>query len=202
MNNGSVYEKIIEKANQEAFSIISEGKIKANNITEQKLNETNFKISQVILDTKAKCENQILVSTASIEQMKSQKILNHKKRLIKESFDKVLEQLVQLNDEELTKYVINNLNKSKLVGQEKILVNDSDFIRYNNLFSSKKDNHLDKLFNNKYELLLEKTNKNILGGFIVETLYYDIDYTYEVVLGELEELIEAEVSKMLFDKGE
>ena len=59
MSNSSVYDKIIANALDEASRIKEEGNIKASNITEQVMNETNEKIKQVISDAKLKCDDAI-----------------------------------------------------------------------------------------------------------------------------------------------
>ncbi len=196
--SSSVYEKIITNAKNEAEVIKENGKIKAQNITEQLMNETNQKLSQVILETNKKCENILKTEVASLEQSKAQLILKNKKQIIKNTFNQAHQKLLQMNNDELTKYVINNLNKVNLNGGEFILVNELDYEKYMNLFSSNHNNELDKLFSNKYNLLLKKSSNNISGGFIVESMYYDIDYSYEVVLASLEENLEKEICEMLF----
>lgn len=199
--NSSVYDKIISNAKEEALLIKEQGKIKADSMTEQIMNENNLRMTQVMNDAKKKCENNINKCLSSLEQNKKQKVLNHQKQLIKDTFNFALNELIKLNDQDLIKYVTNNLNKTKLIGGETILVNSNDYQRYLNLFSTS-NNTLDKLFDNKYNLILSKNAVDIKGGFIIETKYYDIDYSYEAVLSQVEETYETKIASMLFGKGE
>lgn len=199
--SSSVYDKIIANAKEEALIIKEQGKIKVDSMTEQIMNENKLRMAQVIDDAKVKCENNIKVALASLEQNKKQRVLNYKKQLIKDTINSALNELINLNDQDLIKYVTNNLNKTKLNGGETILVNSNDYQRYLNLFSTS-NNTLDKLFNNKYNLILGKNTVDIKGGFIIETKYYDIDYSYETVLTQVEETYETKIASMLFGKGE
>lgn len=201
MSNGSVYDKIIANSKEEALAIKEQGKLKADSITEQIMKETDLRMSQVREDAKKKCENNIKVALASLEQNKKQKVLNHKKSLIKDTFKEVLNQLLNLNDQDLIKYVNNNLLKNKLDGGETILVNSNDYQRYLKLFSTN-SSVLDKILDNKYQLILGKSPVDIKGGFIIESKYYDIDCSYEAILNALEETLETELAGKLFSEGE
>lgn len=201
MSNGSVYDKIIATSKEEALVIKEQGKLKADSITEQIMKETDLRMSQVKLDAKKKCENNIKVAQASLEQTKKQKVLNHKKQLIQDTFKEVLNQLLNLDDQDLIKYVTNNLSQNKLNGGETILVNSNDYQRYLKLFSTN-NQVLDKILDNKYQLILGKNHVDIKGGFIIESEYYDIDCSYETILNTLEDTMETELAEMLFGKGE
>lgn len=202
MSNSSVYDKIIANALDEASRIKEEGNIKASNITEQVMNETNEKIKQVINDAKLKCDDAIKTKKAELEQAKKQNVLASQKAIISNTFNEVLNRLCTMSNEDLVKFVTTSLKKVKLEGHEEIMVNENDYVKYQQLFSSNHDNKLDKLLDNKYNLILSTTKANIKGGFIIASKYYDIDNSYEVLLDELKTKLEPEIAGKLFSKGE
>ena len=152
MSNSSVYDKIIANALDEASRIKEEGNIKASNITEQVMNETNEKIKQVISDAKLKCDDAIKTKKAELEQAKKQNVLASQKAIISNTFNEVLNRLCIMNNEDLVRFVTTSLKKVKLEGYEEIIVNENDYVKYQQLFSSNNDNKLDKLLDNKYNL--------------------------------------------------
>lgn len=202
MSNSSVYDKIIANALDEASRIKEEGNLKASNMTEQVMNETNEKIKQVISDAKLKCDDAIKTKKAELEQAKKQNALASQKAIISDTFNEVLNRLCTMNNEDLVKFVTTSLKKVKLEGYEEIMVNEKDYIKYQQLFSSNHNNNLDKLLNNQYHLTLSTTKANIKGGFIIASKYYDIDNSYEVLLEELKTKLEPLIAKKLFSKGE
>ena len=202
MSNSSVYDKIIANALDEASRIKEEGNIKASNITEQVMNETNEKIKQVINDAKLKCDDAIKTKKAELEQAKKQNVLASQKAIISNTFNEVLNRLCTMSNEDLVKFVTTSLKKVKLEGHEEIMVNENDYVKYQQLFSSNHDNKLDKLLDNKYNLILSTTKASIKGGFIIASKYYDIDNSYEVLLDELKTKLEPEIAGKLFSKGE
>lgn len=199
MANGSVYDKIIALGKEDAENIIKEGQDKANSITEQIINLTNEKIEQMISDAKSKNEDKIKTKLAALEQNKKQVILANQKRIIKETFNKVLEQLCKMNDNELESFVKSYLEKSGLKEDIVIKVSKKEYDKYIKLFSSNNSNVLDKLSKEYgYNVNLSNESANISGGFIIEGSYFDIDNSYEVILEDLSNSLETKVAEMLF----
>lgn len=202
MNNRSVYEKIIAKGEEEALKIKQQGQEKAKSMTEQIMDETEQRIHQLLSNVEAKNADLMKTKQAELEQSKKQLILTNQKRIIKETFHKALEKLCTINDETLTTLVISCLKQADLTGEEILFVNEKEKVRYQNLFSSKQNNHLDNLSKwlNQPEFHITLSNQavNIQGGFLIEGTYYDIDYSYENILENLETELETKVAEMLF----
>lgn len=201
MANGSVYDKIIQKGEQDAQNIKNEGLNKANSITEQIINETNDRVDRMINEAKTKNADLVKTKMAELEQNKKQVVLANQKQIIKNTFNVVLEKLCKMNDKELENLVKYYLRKSNLKDNIKIRVNQQDYKRYQSLFSSKHDNNLDilsKEFNNV--ITLSEDCASIKGGFIIESSYFDVDNSYEVILENLENNLETVVAEMLFGK--
>lgn len=201
MANGSVYDKIIQKGEQDALEIKKQGEEKANNITEQIIKETKERVDKMIHDTKIKNADLVKTKLAELEQTKKQTVLTNQKQIINETFSVVLEKLIKMNDAELTNLVKHYLKNANLNESIKIKVSSSDYNRYQKLFSSKQNNNLDILSKKfGYDIELSSETATIKGGFIIESSYFDVDNSYEVILENLENNLETKVAEMLFRK--
>lgn len=201
MANGSVYDKIIQKGEQDALEIKRQGEEKANSLTEQMIKETEERVNKMLHDTNTKNADLVKTKLAELEQNKKQDILTNQKKIIKDTFNVVLEKLCEMNDNELSNLVKHYLKKANLNNSIKIKVNKEDHQRYQDLFSSKHNNNLDILQKEfGYEVELSEEYASIKGGFIIESSYFDVDNSYEVILENLENNLETVVAQMLFRK--
>lgn len=203
MANGSVYDKIIALGEEEALKIKQEGENKAKKITEQIIAETKEKIEQMIEDAKLRNEDLVKAKKAEIEQKEKQEKLASRKKIIKETFNIVLDKLCNMNDNDLKSFVISYLKKSNLKEDVVIKVSRNEYERYIKLFSTEESNYLDRLTSAfGYNVVLSNDVQNIKGGFIIEGSYFDIDNSYEVILNDLAETLETEVAQKFFGNEE
>ncbi len=202
----SVYNKIIEKAMQEASEIKENGNQKAQMLIDQTLKETEEKINQMLEEAKAKNADLIKTKNAEFDQAVKQQVLANQKRIIKETFEKALEKLTNMKDEELNNYVISHLQKAQLNNDVTIKVNKNDYLKYQTLFSTNHDTNLDILTKelnlNNVTITLSNDSVDIVGGFIIACEYFDIDNSYEVILNNLSEELETTIAEMLFKSEE
>lgn len=200
-----MYNKIIEKAEKEALEIKEAGLKKANLITEQIIKETTEKINQLLKEAEEKNNDLIKTKTAELEQTLKQNILSKQKELISQAFNETLNRLVSLDDNKLKQFVLTYMKKIDTDELLELQVNENDMSKYQRMFSSKNDNNLDilsKLLDKtSANMVLSSTHANIKGGFIVVAKYYDMDFSFEAILAELEEKLITEVSNILF-RGE
>ncbi|MGM9899432.1 MAG: V-type ATP synthase subunit E [Bacilli bacterium] len=202
----SVYNKIIEKAEAEALVIKENGNKKIKQITEQVIEETKTKINELLKNAEAKNKDLIKTKTAELEQALKQQVLAKQKEIIKSTFKVALDRLLSLNDDDLKSIVVNYLKKVDVEESITIKVNEHDFAKYQNLFSSQHNSNLDLLAHliDKENIAITLSNDSacIAGGFIVIGKYYDVDYSFESILDNLEEQLITEVSSMLFKSEE
>lgn len=202
----SVYNKIIEKAEAEALVIKENGNKKIKQITEQVIEETKTKINELLKNAEAKNKDLIKTKTAELEQALKQQVLAKQKEIIKSTFKVALDRLLSLNDDDLKSIVVNYLKKVDVEESITIKVNEHDFTKYQNLFSSQHNSNLDLLAHliDKESITITLSNDSacIAGGFIVIGKYYDVDYSFESILDNLEEQLITEVSSMLFKSEE
>ncbi|MDD3999597.1 MAG: V-type ATP synthase subunit E family protein [Bacilli bacterium] len=205
----SIYEKIEKKAVNDAQEIIRLGQEKAKQIEENLLSSTKLTIENNLDKVRAKGEELLKTKTTELEQNVRQKTLLKKKELIKNTFANMLERLNQLDDAKLSKLVKKLLLIVNLKGDEILYVNQRDYQRYLQLFSSKQENSdnvsLDKLnkeLGKKYNLQLGKDAVDIAGGLIVVGQTFDVDLSFETILKSLQEKHETEIAELLFERGE
>ncbi len=202
----SVYNKIIEKAMQEASEIKENGNQKAQMLIDQTLKETEEKINQMLEEAKAKNADLIKTKNAEFDQAVKQQVLANQKRIIKETFEKALEKLTNMTDEELNNYVVSHLQKAQINNDVTIKVNKNDYTKYQTLFSTNHDSNLDILTKelnlNNVMITLSNDSVDIVGGFIIACEYFDIDNSYEVILNNLSEELETTIAEMLFKSEE
>ena len=206
MANSSIYKKIEERGALEANKIYEEGLVRANNYKEKRISETKLEIDQIMKKYLERKEDQLKTKSTEIEQSAKQRSLTVKKEIIDDIFDKALQKLVTLDDENLVELVIKLLKDENLSGNEIIQVSKKDYERYKKLFSigREKDGYviLDKLAmylnNEKYQLLLDKTTINIAGGFNIIGKKYDVNHSYESVLEGIKEKEESNIALLLF----
>ena len=202
----SVYNKIIEKAMQEASEIKENGNQKAQMLIDQTLKETEEKINQMLEEAKAKNADLIKTKNAEFDQAVKQQVLANQKRIIKETFEKALEKLTNMTDVELNNYVVSHLQKAQINNDVTIKVNKNDYTKYQTLFSINHDSNLDILTKelnlNNVMITLSNDSVDIVGGFIIACEYFDIDNSYEVILNNLSEELETTIAEMLFKSEE
>mgnify|MGYP004509400659 FL=1 len=202
----SVYNKIIEKAMQEASEIKENGNQKAQMLIDQTLKETEEKINQMLEEAKAKNADLIKTKNAEFDQVVKQQVLANQKRIIKETFEKALEKLTNMTDEELNNYVVSHLQKAQINNDVTIKVNKNDYTKYQTLFSTNHDSNLDILTKelnlNNVMITLSNDSVDIVGGFIIACEYFDIDNSYEVILNNLSEELETTIAEILFKSEE
>lgn len=202
----SVYNKIIEKAMQEASEIKENGNQKAQMLIDQTLKETEEKINQMLEEAKAKNADLIKTKNAEFDQAVKQQVLANQKRIIKETFEKALEKLTNMTDVELNNYVVSHLQKAQINNDVTIKVNKNDYTKYQTLFSTNHDSNLDILTKelnlNNVMITLSNDSVDIVGGFIIACEYFDIDNSYEVILNNLSEELETTIAEMLFKSEE
>lgn len=205
MANNSIYEKIENKGRSDAEEILRIGQNKAKQIEDTILKQAQEAVDRALAKAGAKADELLKTKTTEIEQNAKQRSLLHKKDLLKITFQKALERLNSLGDEELKTLVKRLIRAEKIQGDEEIRVNAGDYQRYRKLFGATSGDLLTKLnqeLGGSYQLRLGSEPAAIAGGMIIVGSAFDIDLSYETILNSLQEKYETEVAKILFAEGE
>lgn len=208
MANNSIYEKIENKGRSDAEEILKIGQNKAQQIEDTILKQAQEAVDRSLSKARAKADELLKTKTTEIEQNAKQRSLLHKKDLLRTTFQKALERLNSLSDEELKTLVKHLILAEKIKGDEVICVNTNDYQRYRKLFASDTSSSevllskLNRELGDSYQLKLASEPVRIAGGMIIVGSAFDIDLSFETILNSMQEKHETEVAKILFAEGE
>ncbi|MFA6375134.1 MAG: V-type ATP synthase subunit E [Bacilli bacterium] len=207
MEKQDIYKKIEDKGKQEAQKIIFAGEQEAQAIKKEILEKAE---AEILIKNKelSKYINEELVTKESVlKQKEKMNILRDKKNLMLSTLNSAFEKMMNMSDERLKDYVITIIKSESIIGDETILVSNTEYNRYLNLFSSEKsmkDSVVLDLLNTelgrKYNLVLSNEGADIDGGFLIISKTYDIDGSYKTILNNVLENNESEIAKILFSE--
>lgn len=207
MEKQDIYKKIEDKGKQEAQKIIFAGEQEAQAIKKEILEKAE---AEILIKNKelSKYINEELVTKESVlKQKEKMNILRDKKNLMLSTLNSAFEKMRNMSDERLKDYVITIIKSESIIGDETILVSNTEYNRYLNLFSSEKsmkDSVILDLLNTelgrKYNLVLSNEGADIDGGFLIISKTYDIDGSYKTILNNVLENNESEIAKILFSE--
>lgn len=198
----TIYEKIENKGRNDALEIKKNGEEKAERLKNEVLEKTEKVIHKMVDNAKEEAKETLKTKYTEFAQMSNQSTLKNRKEIIKMTFEKAFERMSDFSDDELFEYVVKLLKNSQIAGNEVIKVSSSSRQRYQKLFSKKNNNELDilnKELGDNCSLKMSNEDALIDGGFILESEYFDIDYSYRIVLKDLMGEVETELAKILFE---
>ncbi len=198
----TIYEKIENKGRNDALEIKKNGEEKAERLKNEVLEKTEKVIHKMVDNAKEEAKETLKTKYTEFAQMSNQSTLKNRKEIIKMTFEKAFERMSDFSDDELFEYVVKLLKNSQIAGNEVIKVSSSSRQRYQKLFSKKNNNELDilnKELGDNCSLKMSNEDALIDGGFILESEYFDIDYSYRIVLKDLMSEVETELAKILFE---
>ena len=198
----TIYEKIENKGRNDALEIKKNGEEKAERLKNEVLEKTEKVIHKMVDNAKEEAKETLKTKYTEFAQMSNQSTLKNRKEIIKMTFEKAFERMSDFSDDELFEYVVKLLKNSQIAGNEVIKVSSSSRRRYQKLFSKKNNNELDilnKELGDNCSLKMSNEDALIDGGFILESEYFDIDYSYRTVLKDLTSEVETELAKILFE---
>lgn len=198
----TIYEKIENKGRNDALEIKKTGEEKAERLKKEVIEKTEAIVEKMINNANEEAKEILKTKNTEFIQVSNQLSLKNRKEIIKMTFEKAFERMNSFSDKELFDYVVKLLKNSNIKGTEIIKVSNLDKGRYQKLFSKKNNNDLDilnKELGESYKLMLSDENALIDGGFILESEYFDIDYSYHTVLNDLMSEVETELAKILFE---
>lgn len=198
----TIYQKIENKGQNDALEIKKIGIEKANRLKLEVVGRTEKIVQSMINNATLEAEEMLKTKKTEFIQDANQSALKNRKRIIKLVFEKTFDKMKDFNDEELSNYVVKVLKNSTISGNEVIKVSSFEKKRYISLFSKNKNsdlNILNNLLGKGYNLKLSDEDALIDGGFILESEYFDIDYSYHTVLNNIMNEVETELAKILFE---
>jgi V/A-type H+-transporting ATPase subunit E len=180
-------EKIIAQAEDNANNIIKKGEKEADNIK----NVILYKNRQESFLKKSK-----ILTEANLKAKKT--ILLEKQNIIEDVFDKALEIILKLNDREYHNFIKKLILDNIEIGDETIFIGSSDQRKISQSFIEDINKEL-KSKGEKGELKLPASHLTIKGGVIIGSGKIRKNISLELLLKDVREESEMQISKILFD---
>jgi len=192
MSIENITEKILSESNNIAGTSLKD----AEELSIKKINEAKQKAELIINEAaeKAKIESTVLISrkVSSGELQERKMILGAKQEAIKKSFNKALEKLSAMDEENYINFLVNEiLNNTNCEGE--IILNETDKVN----IGEKLVNTVNEKLNGKKVVLSNHTVKTS-GGFILKNGDIEVNSTFEALLGSIKEGLTFEVANALF----
>jgi len=199
-NVSNLTSKILKDAEERRDSILAIAEDEKANILKKKNNSAKS-LEATILE-KAKSEAQArkerVISGALLKARNDR--LKAKQEVIKEVFEKSIEELCNLDKDEFIAFVKNTIFSLDLVGDEKIILNEKGKEIVNEILVKEINNEL-TLKGKKGELTIDSQTRNFKGGFILERQGIEMNNTFEALVNSLKDDLEFEVARELFGFG-
>ena len=180
-------DKIIAKAEDNANNIKNKGRKEADNVKKTIL----YKINQEASLRKSK-----ILTEANLGAKKT--ILSEKQKIMGDVFGNALENILKLSNKEyqnfIKKIILDNIEK----GDETIFIGDSDKNRISKVFIEDTNKEVEAK-GKKGELKLSNSCLTIKGGIIIGSGAIRKNVSLELLLKNVREESETQVSKILFD---
>ncbi len=178
-------ERIRKEAEGEAEKILEEVRREVGSVKEKTLHDAQVSLQD---------EKRRILTMASLEARK--KVLEKKQDLIEESFQKALNHLGHLSDEEYQEAVKKLLLRTVESGEEEVIISPGE----KRLTSALLDEVNEELHSKGRpgKLKLSSERRGFQGGFILKAGRKEINNTFDSLFKEKREELEAEVAGILF----
>lgn len=195
MNAEQVIDKILSEAQGQADVITSEAKSKAAGAkSELEKNLAEYRQKTAILaETAGKEHKEQMLARARMRLQKE--TLGAKCDLLNEAFDKAIDHIKVLGDNEYLVLIEDLMVKAVETGSEEVLIGKSE-TRITDTFIKQVNRKLGTGF--KGNLLLANEKANISGGFILRRGKVQINVSTEVLIDQARENLEMELALELF----
>jgi vacuolar-type H+-ATPase subunit E/Vma4 len=201
----SLYEKIEQKAIDDAQKILKAGEVKAQAAMAAALAAAEARNAELLAKTQEKNLSLRKTQTTELEQAERQELLTLKKSLIDRVQADVAQKMQTLPDPDWVAFVVGTLAADELRGGETIVPSALDRPRFLTHFSSGESTpegillrKLSRQLPGNPDLILSPKNAPISGGFLVEGTDFDIDHSHQTLLLNIKEKYESELATILF----
>ena len=187
--------RIASDAAQEIESIQAEARRQAEEITARYAEQAKRE-SQELLERGRRSAEDRVERLASVAQLEARKLeLATKQEMLSKAYDKALEQLLNLPDQEYTALLADLAVKASSTGQEAVILSQKDRTRFGKQVVT--------LANEKRKdgrLTLSGETRSIQGGLVLSDGDVEVNCTFETLVRLQRGGLEREVAKVLFDE--
>lgn len=186
--------RIASDAAQEIESIQAEARRQAEEITARYAEQAERE-SQELLERGRRSAEERVERLASVAQLEARKLeLAAKQEMLSKAYDKALEQLLNLPDQEYTALLADLAVKASSTGQEAVILSQKDRTRFGKQVVT--------LANEKRKdgrLTLSGETRSIQGGLVLSDGDVEVNCTFETLVRLQRGELDREISKLLFD---
>ena len=196
MNAEQVVQKILAEAKAEAEKIVNDAKAKAAEQGDQldtQIAEFEDKTSQL---AKEAAEDKLQRMLAGARMDNGKKLLAAKGETLNEIFEQSKKAVNDLSDERYLAWVTAAMKQAVESGDEEVIIG-KDEKRIDEAFISRVNKQLGAGF--KGNLSLSSQRADISGGFILARGKVQVNASTDVMIENLKESMQIELSQMLFD---
>ena len=196
MNAEQVVQKILSEAQDEARKILDEARGKAaeqGSQLDSEIADFEAKTSQLSVEAG---EDKLQRMLAGARMDNGKQLLGAKVEILKDVFDRAKKAVNDLPDERYLSWVMKTMKQAVESGDEEVIVG-KDEKRINDEFITKVNRELGPGFKGNLKLSSEKGDFS--GGFILSRGKVQINATTDVVIDDLYESMQIELSQILFD---
>lgn len=196
MSIEKILAKIKDDARKEADKIKGRAEAKASRIIEDAKQQASDTKKQLIDEGKEETSRykERQISMAALDFRK--KVLEEKQKAINLAFEKAMERLVSLKDQNYLELLEDLIFESAEVGDEELILSPDDQKKLYQGFIESLNVKLNSS-GKKGELKIAGETRDISGGVILRRGKVEINSSFESLIDSLRDELEAEVSKLL-----
>jgi len=192
-----IIQRILDDANSRAESIRVEAAEKAKAI-ESEARQKAARRQEHILEQARKAADEQKGRIIGVEQLETRKsILAAKQEMISEAFNKALDELTNLDDDNYLSVIRELLLSMVETGTESVICAARDKERISDQFWKEINENLISQ-GKKGELKLSQETRDIQGGFILQAGGVEMNCSFESLLEMRRDQLEPEVAELLF----
>jgi V/A-type H+/Na+-transporting ATPase subunit E len=192
-----IKEQILQDSQAKANSILDDAKKQATELIEKANTDASRKSEEIQKKASADASEKLRISRSMLELEMRKDILSTKQQLIEEVFQKALDSLSKMENNEYEAILYKLIVDAVETGEEEILLSKHDKNRLPGDFGNKLNQVLVQA-GKKGNLKLSDEARDIMGGFVLKTKGVEINYSFEALLRMDRDEIEPEVAAILF----
>ena len=187
--------KIISDAEEKKALLLNDANSEKDKIVAKKQDEAE-KEAKVILDRaqrEAATKKERIISGAELTARNEK--LAAKQKVISEVFEKSVEALCNISDDDLKNFIVDAVVNSEASGNQNIILND----RSAKVITSDVVEEMNTKLNGKMTVAISPVRGDFKGGFILEKDGIEINNTFEALVGSIKDDLGLEVAQVLFN---
>lgn len=197
-NIGNLTSKILKDAEVKRDNILAVAEEEKAKILNKKKDEAKTLEATMLekAESEAETRKERVISSAELKARNEK--LQAKQTVIKEVFEKAVEELCKLGKDEYLKFIKDGVTSLTVTGDENLILNAEGQKLVHEAFVKSINDEVSAK-GKKANIKLSSTVGNFKGGFILEKDGIEINNTFEALVESMKEEMELEVAKALFN---